>query len=217
MTDVGSTALASANRDVSKLSDEELLLRYRDQANHDAFRELLHRYERELFSYLCRYLRDESLAEEVFQTTFLRVHEKARLFEKGRAFRPWLYSIATHQAIDALRRAGHRHATSLDTLHGDVDMDGTTLLDMLEDRDGSPVALLEEHERSAWTRQAVDDLPQHLREVVLLIYFQGLKFREAAEILGIPLGTAKSRMHEALVRLNAAWRRNHRAFETNHD
>lgn len=213
MTDATSGLLAEALPDISQLSDEDLLLRYRDSADPDAFRELLRRYERELFSYLCRYLHDASLAEEVFQTVFLRVHEKSRLFEQGRAFRPWLYSIATHLAIDVLRKAGHRHATSLDTIHGDAEMDGTTLLDMLEDRDGSPSKRLEEHERSEWAHKAVDALPRHLREIVLLIYFQGLKFREAAEILGIPEGTAKSRMHEALVRLNAAWRRNHSACD----
>ncbi|HWB11576.1 MAG TPA: RNA polymerase sigma factor [Pirellulales bacterium] len=203
------TPVAEQQPDLSSFSDEDLLLRYRDSGDAAAFRELLRRYEGELFSYLCRYLRDESLAEEVFQTVFLRVHEKARLFEGGRALRPWIYSIVTHQAIDALRKRGRRSATSLDTIHGDAEMDGTTLLDMLEDRDGSPAKRLEEHEKSEWARRAVDELPEHLREVVLLIYFQGLKFRKAAEILGIPLGTAKSRMHEALMRLNAAWRRNH--------
>jgi RNA polymerase sigma-70 factor (ECF subfamily) len=211
MTKAAHAAVAEQQPDLSSFSDEDLLLRYRDSGDAATFRELLHRYERELFSYLCRFLRDDSLAEEVFQTVFLRVHEKARLFKEGRGFRPWIYSIATHQAIDALRRTGRHPTTSLNTVHGDAEMGGTTLLDMLEDRDDSPAKRLEEHERSEWARRAVDELPPHLREVVLLIYFQGLKFREATETLGIPLGTAKSRMHEALMRLNAAWRRNHRA------
>lgn len=194
-------------------SDEELLARYRDRADPAAFRELLHRYERELYSYLCRYVRDASLAEEVFQAVFMRVHEKARLFEPGRTFRPWLYSIATHQAIDALRKAGRRRMASLDTVHGETEMDGTTLLDLLEDRGGGPLEELEEHERSEWARKAVDELPHALRDVVLLVYFQGLKFREAADALEIPLGTVKSRMHQALVRLNAAWRRTHHSAD----
>ena len=211
MDPAASGVLPAARRELPQLSDEELIARYRDRADPDAFRELLHRYERELFNYLCRYLRDRALAEEVFQTVFLRVHQKAQLYEPGRAFRPWLYSIATHQAIDALRKAGRRRMTSLDTVHGQNEMDGTTLLDLLEDRTSGPLAQLEEHERSAWARQAVDELPHALRDVVLLVYFQGLKFREAAEALGIPLGTVKSRMHQALVRLNAAWRRTHQA------
>jgi len=199
----------------AEFSDEQLLLRYRDTGDQDAFRELLHRYERELYSYLSRYLRDASLAEEVFQTTFLRVHEKASLYEEGRAVRPWIYSIATHQAIDALRRAGRRQTVSLNAEHGDGEAAGSTLLDLLADRTNGPLAESETRERSAWARKAVDQLPEYLREVVLLIYFQGLKFREAAEVLGIPLGTVKSRMHLALVRLNEAWNRSHHLSNEN--
>lgn len=211
MKDAMETLPAAARTDLTLYSDEQLLLRYRDLADQDAFRELLHRYERELYSYLSRYLRDASLAEEVFQATFLRVHQKVRLYEEGRGVRPWIYSIATHQAIDALRRAGRRQAVSLDAEHGDSEAGGNTLLDLLEDEGRSPVAELELEERSVWARKAVDELPDHLRQVVLLIYFQGLKFREAAEALAIPLGTVKSRMHLALVRLNEAWKRSHRS------
>lgn len=211
MKDATQALSAPSRTALTEYSDEQLLLRYRESADQDAFRELLHRYERELYSYLCRYLRDASLAEEVFQTTFLRVHEKVRLYEAGRGVRPWIYSIATHQAIDALRRIGRRPAVSLDAERGDVETDGSTLLDVLEDEGRGPVAELELEERSAWARKAVDALPDYLREVVLLIYFQGLKFREAAEALGIPLGTVKSRMHLALVRLNEAWKQSHRS------
>jgi RNA polymerase sigma-70 factor (ECF subfamily) len=211
MKDATQTLAASGPSALADFSDEQLLLRYRDAGDQDAFRELLHRYERELYSYLRRYLRDASLAEEVFQSTFLRVHEKVRLYEEGRGVRPWLYSIATHQAIDMLRKMGRRSAVSLNAEHGDMTAGGSTLLELLQDEGRSPIAQLELAERSAWARKAVDELPDHLREVVLLIYFQGLKFREAAEVLSIPLGTVKSRMHLALVRLNEAWNRSHRS------
>lgn len=194
---------------LAECSDEELLLRYRDTTDQDAFAELVRRYERELYSYLCRYLRSTSLAEEVFQATFLRVHEKARLYEEGRSFRPWIYSIATHQAIDALRRAGRHRTVSLDTAKDEIEMDGGTLLGLLAKHEPGPLAQVEEAERSDWARQAVHQLPDALREVVLLVYFQGLKYREAAEILGIPIGTVKSRVHLAIHELNAAWRRTH--------
>ena len=54
-------------------------------------------------------------------------------------------------------------------------------------------------------REGVDRLPEHLRQVVLLAYYQGLKYREVAEIMEIPVGTVKSRLHAALVRLQEAW------------
>ena len=88
----------------SETSDEALLLRYRDTGDSEAFVELVHRYERELYSYLRRYLGDSAMAEDAFQRAFLQVHLKCEQFEEGRRFRPWLYAIATNQAIDLGRR-----------------------------------------------------------------------------------------------------------------
>lgn len=199
----------AAGRPLSSLSDEELLLEYRECNKQDAFRELVQRYEGPLFSYLHHYTNDAGLAEEVFQSTFLRLHEKCGDYAEGRPVRPWIYSIATHLAIDGLRRAGRRRAVSLDAQQVDAGPDAGTLLDLLHDTLPEPVARLSDEERHAWARRAVDDLPEYLRTVVLLIYFQGLKYREAADALGLPVGTVKSRMHMALVRLHAAWKCSH--------
>src|SRR3954466_12385433 len=95
-------------------TDEVLLSRYRDEGRTEDFNALVHRYERELFRYLARYLGDPALADDVFQNTFLQVHLKRGLYEDGRPVRPWLYAIATHQAIDALRKAGRHPTISLD-------------------------------------------------------------------------------------------------------
>ena len=86
-------------------NDEELLDRFRRGVS-EAFGVLLRRYQRELYGYLRRYLGDETLAEDVFQNTFLQVYLKSGQFEAGRAVRPWLYAIATNQAIDAPAPAG---------------------------------------------------------------------------------------------------------------
>jgi RNA polymerase sigma-70 factor, ECF subfamily len=188
-------------------SDETLMLRFRNQDDIGAFEALVHRYERPLYNYLYRYLRNAELAEEAFQGAFSRVHEKRDLYTEGRRFRPWLYSIATNQAIDEIRREGRHDAASLEQrrTRGDAET-GTTLLDMLQSDTPSPYEQMETAERSAWTRKAVDDLPEHLRTVVLLIYFQGLKYREAADVLEIPVGTVKSRLNTAIGMLNEAWR-----------
>src|SRR5436190_3601432 len=96
------------------LSDEELLLGYRETGDPKLFSELVRRYERELYSYLRRYLGDAGMAEDAFQATFLQVHLKCDQFEEGRKFRPWLYTIATNQAIDAQRRNKRHRSVSLD-------------------------------------------------------------------------------------------------------
>lgn len=201
--------IAPSRNSKPALADEELLRRYRDAGDREAFATLVHRYEKPLYHYLVRYLRNSALAEEVFQATFLQVHQKCQLFAEGSAVRPWLYRIATNQAIDALRREGRHHAVSLDEEHAVGEADARTLLGLLESTTASPLEQLEAEEQAEWTREAVDALPDHLRLAVLLIYFQGLKYQEAAEVLHVPLGTVKSRMHHALLMLSRAWRRNH--------
>lgn len=195
-------------------SDEALLLRYRDQGDVAAFEALVHRYERPLYNYLVRYLRNPSLAEEVFQDTFLRLHEKCHQFTPDRQVRPWLYSIATHLAIDALRKEGQQPTTSLDQQVADAESDIGALLDVLGTRPPTPLEQLEAQEQAQWARRAVDALPEPLRQVILLAYFQGLKFREVAEILELPLGTVKSRLHKALALLHEAWDREYAGSRT---
>ena len=101
----------------AQMSDEELLVSYRETRDRDLFTLLMQRYERELYSYLRRYLGNAEMAEDVFQTTFLQVHLKGDQFEEGRRFRPWVYTIATHQAIDAQRRNKRHRSVSLDAGH----------------------------------------------------------------------------------------------------
>jgi RNA polymerase sigma-70 factor (ECF subfamily) len=187
-------------------ADEELLRRYCQRGDRQAFTALVHRYERELYSYLRRYLGDGTMAEDAFQATFLQVHLKCDQFEEGRKFRPWLYTIATNQAIDAQRRNKRHRLVSLDrrNTHENED-DLGTLIELLVSKETGPVAQLESEERQAWVRKAIQELPEPLFNAVNLIYYQGLKYREAAEILDVPVGTVKSRLHTAILKLNEAW------------
>lgn len=193
---------SDAETGLTGTSDEDLLSRYRDAANPADFNELVRRYERELFRYLARYLGNPALADDVFQNTFLQVHLKRGLYEDGRPVRPWLYSIATHQAVDALRKAGRHPTVSLDRRTSPSgETDTGALVDLLVGDDTSPLAGLQEQERKAWVARSVDRLPETLRETLVLAYFQDLKYREIAEILQIPVGTVKSRLHAALAKL----------------
>ena len=120
--------------------------------------------------------------------------------------RPWLYTIATNQAIDALRRHGRHQAVSLNQAPGaQLPGEPDELAGSLECKSAGPVDAAHAQERRLLVRAAVDGLPEFLRQVVILGYYQGLKYREIADILGIPLGTVKSRLHAALARLQEAW------------
>ena len=188
---------------LSQQSDEDLMRRYRDAGDEKVYNELVHRYERELYRYLARYTGDSSMAEDVFQNTFLQVHLKRGLYEDGRPFRPWLYAIATHQAVDALRKAGRRPTVSLDQrlAPSQGEADAGSLLDMLVNDDAGPLSGLQDQERREWVRESVERLPDALRQTLILAYHQDLKYREIADILKIPVGTVKSRLHAALAKL----------------
>jgi len=190
---------------LAECSDEELLALFR-QGRRDAFGVLVRRYEGELYGYLRRYLGDGDLAEDVFQNTFVQVFTKLDQYEAGRPVRPWLYTIATHQAIDAMRRQSRHQAVSLDQDREELaGSDVPQLLGLLESRAPGPLDQLQTEERRQLVRASVDRLPDFLRQVVVLAYYQGLKYKDVADILGIPVGTVKSRLHAALCRLHEAW------------
>jgi RNA polymerase sigma-70 factor (ECF subfamily) len=200
---------ARPQRPLAEWSDEELLLDYRRTSNRQLFSELVRRYERELYSYLRRYLGDAEMAEDAFQSAFLQVHLKCKQYEPGRAVRPWLYTIATNQAIDAQRRNRRHQLASLDRSASAGGEEVGKLLDLLVSRDRSPAAHVTALERQAWLQAAVENLPVGLRDAIRLVYFQELKYREAAEVLNIPVGTVKSRIHAAVAKLNEAWNQSH--------
>jgi RNA polymerase sigma-70 factor, ECF subfamily len=186
-------------------TDEQLLMEYRSLGDRSAFEELVRRYERELFGYLRNYLDDAEMAEDVFQQTFLQVHLKCEQFEPGRMVRPWLYTVATNQAIDCQRRNRRHRMVSLDRQAGAEAEDETgTLVTLLDSPEPDPAEQSEAAERSLEVRRALETLPEQTRQLVMLVYFQGLKYREAAEALDIPVGTVKSRLHSAIQKLNEA-------------
>jgi RNA polymerase sigma-70 factor (ECF subfamily) len=189
---------------LAEQTDEQLLLDYRSDGQRGAFEELVRRYEVELYNYLRHYLGDAQMAEDAFQATFLQVHLKCEQFDQGRRVRPWLYTVATNQAIDAQRRNRRHRMISLDRRFGGKghEEDSGTLCGLLDNEEPSPVDHFESAEQGQFVRGAVDALPDALRHVVLLVYYQGLKYREAAEALDIPVGTVKSRLHAAISRLN---------------
>lgn len=196
-------------------ADEQLLNRLRD-GDRGVFGPLVRRYERELFGYLRRYLGDDDLADDVFQNTFVQVFLKIQQYEPGRPARPWLYAIATNQAIDALRRKNRRADRRADAVAGsaaDEDGEPRPLFELLPAPDQTPADLADRAEQREQVRAAVGRLPELLRPVVLLAYFQGLKYKDIAATLGIPVGTVKSRLHAALVKLAAELAEPSREYE----
>jgi RNA polymerase sigma-70 factor (ECF subfamily) len=200
-----STPTTGAPLDLERMTDEELLLEYRLTGSSAVFETLVKRYERELYNYLRRFLSNQVLAEDAFQATFMQVHLKCHLFDVQRKVRPWLYTVATNQAIDIQRRNRRHRLVSLDRPNRVQHNELGSLVDVLSGREDEPVSGLEQGERKEWIRQAVAALPEQLRSAVKLVYFRGMKYREAADELAVPVGTVKSRLHSAVKRLGKAW------------
>jgi len=187
------------------VTDEQLLLEYRETGDRELYAQLVYRYERELFSYLRRYLGNAEMAEDVFQATFLTVHLKCELFEEGRRFRPWLYTIATNAAIDAKRRNRRHTKISLDTPRLQDSEDVGRLVNLLESGDAAPIDSAVAAERERLVRETLDQIPESMNAIIHLVYYQGMKYREAAEVLDVPVGTVKSRLHAAIAKLTEVW------------
>ena len=187
-------------------SDENLLASLR-RGEREVFGTLVRRYERELFGYLRRYLGNDDLADDVFQNTFLQVFLKIQQYEVGRPARPWLYAIATNQAIDALRRRNRRIADRPADTVSSIDEEGESrpLFELLPAPCETPDEMADRTEQRERVRETVARLPELLRQSVILVYFQGMKYQEAAEVMGIPVGTVKSRLHAALMKLTEEW------------
>lgn len=202
----GTLELAMAKADKPTRTDEQVLADHQRDPSGGHLATLIKRYERELYNYLRRYLGDAGMAEDAFQAAFLQVHLKADSFDSGRKFRPWLYTIATNQAIDLQRRNKRHQAVSLDKPNRSESEEVGALIDLLGSKEVGPSERFDRRERMEWVRKAVAALPEQLQSAVSLVYFDGLKYREAAAELSVPVGTVKSRLHSAIGQLGKAWR-----------
>lgn len=184
-------------------SDEQLLTDHLAGVP-GAFDELVARYAQELYGFLCRFVADSSAAEDLIQETFVQVHLAASSFDPARSFRPWLYAIAANKARDYLRAMGRRQHYSLDATGSDEE--GPAPSQRIEAADTALWDLVDADERKAAVRQLVSRMPEHLRLILTLGYFQQLPYAEIAEILEIPVGTVKSRLHSAVNHFAKLWR-----------
>lgn len=173
----------------------------------DAFDELVVRYRDGLFRFLLRFVGNRAAADDLFQETFLQVHQSASTFDTAKRFKPWIFTIAANKARDHLRRSKRRSTVPLSApVRGAADDSGGTFVDLLKDPLPMPDDRAQVRETADLVRAVVEALPDHLREVLLLAYFEQFAYKEIAEMLGIPLGTVKSRLHAAVGAFATRWK-----------
>ncbi len=167
-----------------------------------AFGEIVHRYGDSLLGYLTRMTGSIEQAEDLFQETFKRVHEKADTF-RGSRIKSWLFAIATNVAIDGFRRSRRLQVTSLNQKLDCADEQGHELGAIaLADNSYGPSQKAIMTERKEQVRHALELLPAKQRATLVLAYFQQLTYPEVAQVLGCSVGTVKTQMYRALKTLS---------------
>ena len=193
------------NGGVDAPTDEQLL---QDYINGTAasFELLVRRHAPELHHFVLRFTGDSVTAEDVVQEAFLQVHSSADAFDPERRFKPWLFTIAANKARDHLRKLSRRREVPFDAFIGNENEAGQRFLDLLSGEDVLPDEDLASEEKRGFVRGIVEQMPTRFSEVLVLAYFHRFSYKEIAEIVGIPLGTVKSRLHAAIVYFGERYR-----------
>jgi RNA polymerase sigma-70 factor (ECF subfamily) len=179
-------------------ADRELMAAFQE-GDEGAFAELFERHGKPLLNFFYRMCYDRAASEDLVQETFLRVIRSRETWRPDASFTTWLYTVARNLWIDRHRsRKAAPKTVSADLPASDG---GGSLVDRVETREEGPVKQVADREAAALVRRAIEDLPEAQRMVFLLAEAQGLKYREIARILEVPIGTVKSRMNAAVARL----------------
>jgi len=179
-------------------STDKSLIDAHCQGEPTAFGELVRRYGDSVLGYLTRMAGSREQAEDFFQETFKRVHEKAHTL-RGNQFKPWLFRIATRVAIDGLRKRRRLRVISLNQKLDCADEEAEELGAVaLADDSYEPSQEVVRAEQAEQVRQAIQLLPAKQRATLVLAYYQQLSYTEVAEALGCSVGTVKTQMYRAL-------------------
>ena len=188
--------MAERSPALSTLTDQEVVLLARG-GQERAYRELVRRYERPIFSLLYRMVRDRELAEDLSQETFVKALNAIESYRPEYKFSSWLFKIANNAAIDHLRRReldtlsleGSPHAVTPDA------MEATAL--QIGDRAENALDIVEAKELGGEIERAIAQLRPEYRACILLRHVDGRAYEEIAEMLDLPLGTVKTYIHRA--------------------
>ena len=180
------------------VNTDKSLLEAHIKGDTTAFAELVRRYGDSLLGYLTRMTGSREQAEDLFQETFKRVHEKADTF-RGSRIKSWLFAIATNVAIDGSRRRSRLRIVSLnqglDCADGSCKELGAVTVAQNSPDPSQEVVRAEQKEQ---VRQALELLPTRQRATIVLAYYQQLSYAEVAHVMGCSIGTVKTQMYRAL-------------------
>lgn len=186
-------------------TDEQLLQDYLN-GEEASFELLVRRHTSELYQFVYRFTGNSAAAEDVVQETFVQVYRSAASFDPSRRLKPWMFTIGANKARDHLRRITRRREVAFDAPINKSEDSGQRFIDLLTGEDVVPDEEMVLEERRRLVRGVMESMPAKLTEVLILAYYHKFPYREIAEIVGIPLGTVKSRLHAAIVNFGQCYR-----------
>jgi RNA polymerase sigma-70 factor (ECF subfamily) len=186
------------------MSDEDLMKLCQD-GDEGAYGILFQRYEGQALSFIHRLIGDQSRTEALGQEAFLRIFKDARSYQYPRSFTTWFYTIVRNLCKNELRWRSRHPTVSIEenvdhSDHGSSEH-SARIGDFLESGSTDPLAGLVSREMNQKLEQGLRDLPELEREILILNRFQGLKYREISEVVGVPISTVRARIYAALERL----------------
>lgn len=182
-------------------TDAELVAEAR-RGSEDAFRELVVRFERPIYSLVVRMIQDPGMAEDLAQEVFTKAFRHLETYDPARKFSSWLFKIAHNTTIDHLRRRLPRTVPLERTVPGEEergDLAAVLADESLED----PSAAAERRDMARALEHAIARLRPEYREAVILFYLEGVSYQDICEATGLPLGTVKTNLHRARKELAA--------------
>lgn len=188
--------------DYKKLTDQEVVVLARE-GREVAYRELIGRYERPVFSLIYRLVRDREKAEDLAQETFIKVLNALDRYDPSFKLSSWIFKIAHNTALDLLRKK-EPETLSLDgSPHAETasDIEASTLTAVSTDE--SPEDFASSREVGAQIEGAIARLRPEYRTAILLCHVDGRPYEEIADIMEVPLGTVKTYIHRARIELKA--------------
>ena len=179
---------------IHEYSDEELMAQFQG-GNESAYLQIVERFKDRLFNFIYRFVGDSDQADDLVQDTLIKVYTHRHSYREIARFSTWIYTIAGNLARTELRKRKRRATFSMSTLGiGEKDYE-------IPSEDESPTKNLEEAQTEQDIRRALGQLPLNFRTVIILRDVQELSYDEISKIMRIPLGTVKSRVNRARLRM----------------
>jgi len=181
-------------KDSIKVTDEELIRRFQ-AGDETAFEEIVNRYKNRLMNFAYRFVLDREEAEDIVQDTFLKVYQNRYAYKEIAKFSTWIYTITANLAKTILRKRRNRKLFYFSRLGPeDKDMDFPS-----KERDAQ--SKIEGKFDKQAIQKAIIKLPEHFRTAIILRDIQELSYEEISNIINAPLGTVKSRINRARLKL----------------